>query len=159
MLRLTLRSVVASTLLGAAAIHAAQAPSHLAEWWAAGIAFMVMAAVQALLGAAALRTDRWLWQLAQAVSLATLGLWVLSRTVGLPVGPEAGLPEPVGRAESDVDRLRQAGYTDEDILQIAELTAIFNYNGRLANGLGLVANQQYHELGRAPRASDERQGR
>jgi hypothetical protein len=155
MLRLTLRSVVASTLLGAAAIHAAQAPSHLAEWWAAGIAFMVMAAVQALLGAAALRTDRWLWQLAQAVSLATLGLWVLSRTVG----PEAGLPEPVGRAESDVDRLRQAGYTDVDILHIAELTAIFNYNGRLANGLGLVANQQYHELGRAPRASDERQGR
>ena len=60
--------------------------------------------------------------------------------------------------QGDVDRLRQAGYTDEDILHIAELTAIFNYNGRLANGLGLVANQQYHELGRAPRASDERQG-
>jgi hypothetical protein len=100
MTRLVLRAEVASTLLGAAVIHAAQAPSHLAEWWAAGVTFVGLAAAQALLGAAAaLRTDRWLWQLAQVVSLATIGLWVLSRTVGLPVGPEAGLPEPVGRAD------------------------------------------------------------
>jgi hypothetical protein len=100
MTRLVLRAEVASTLLGAAVIHAAQAPSHLAEWWAAGVTFVGLAAAQALLGAAAaLRTDRWLWQLAQAVSLATIGLWVLSRTVGLPVGPEAGLPESVGRAD------------------------------------------------------------
>src|SRR6266511_6036245 len=56
--------------------------------------------------------------------------------------------------QSDVDRLRQAGYSNADILHIAELTAIFNYDGRLANGLGLVANQEYHGLGRATRASD-----
>ena len=53
--------------------------------------------------------------------------------------------------QRDVDRLRQAGYSDQ---HITELTAIFNYNGRLANGLGLVANQQYHGLGRAPQASE-----
>jgi hypothetical protein len=100
MTRLVLRAEVASTLLGAAVIHAAQAPSHLAEWWAAGVTFVGLAAAQALLGgAAAVWTGRWVWQLAQAVSLATIGLWVLSRTVGLPVGPEAGLPEPVGRAD------------------------------------------------------------
>ena len=56
--------------------------------------------------------------------------------------------------QRDVDGLRQAGYSDEDILHIAELTAIFNYNGRLANGLGLVANQEYHGLGRASQASE-----
>ena len=28
--------------------------------------------------------------LAQAVSLAAIGLWAISRTVGLPVGPEVG---------------------------------------------------------------------
>jgi hypothetical protein len=100
MTRLVLRAEVASTLLGAAVIHAAQAPSHLAEWWAAGLTFVALAAAQALLGAAAaVWAGRWVWQLAQVVSLATIGLWALSRTVGLPVGPEAGLPEPVGRAD------------------------------------------------------------
>jgi hypothetical protein len=100
MLRLVLRAEVASTLLGAAVIHAAQAPSHLAAWWPAGVTFVGLAAAQALLGgAAAVWAGRWVWQLAQAVSLAAIGLWVLSRTVGLPVGPEAGEPEPVGRAD------------------------------------------------------------
>jgi hypothetical protein len=99
MLRLLLRAVVAFTLLGAAVIHAAQAPGHLA-WWAAGVTFVVLAAAQALLGAAAVAgVDRWVWLLAQVVSLAAIGLWALSRTVGLPVGPEAGEPEPVGRAD------------------------------------------------------------
>lgn len=51
-------------------------------------------------------------------------------------------------AEEDVNTLRQAGYTDEDILHIAELTAIFNFNGRLANALGLMPNPEYHTLGR-----------
>ena len=61
-------------------------------------------------------------------------------------------PEELER--SDVERLRQAGYSDQDILHIVELTAIFNYNGRLANGLGLVANEEYHGLGRAPQAPE-----
>jgi hypothetical protein len=100
MIWLVLRSVVASTLLGAAVIHAAQAPSHLAEWWAAGVTFVALAAAQALLGgAAAAWAERWVWLLAQVVSLAAIGLWALSRTVGLPLGPEAGEPEPVGRAD------------------------------------------------------------
>jgi hypothetical protein len=100
MTRLALRAVVASTLLGAAVIHAAQAPGHLAEWWAAGVTFVVLAAAQALLGAAAAAAaDRRVSLLAQAVSLAAIGLWALSRTVGLPVGPEVGESEPVGRAD------------------------------------------------------------
>ena len=49
---------------------------------------------------------------------------------------------------SDLDLLREFDYSDEDILHIAELTAIFNYNGRLANALGLVPNVEYHDLGR-----------
>ena len=50
--------------------------------------------------------------------------------------------------EEDVIGLRDAGYSDEDILHIAELTAIFNFNGRLANALGLMPNPEYHTLGR-----------
>jgi hypothetical protein len=100
MLRLLLRAVVACTLLGAAVIHAAQAPSHLAEWWAAGVTFLALAAAQGLLGVAACRWwDRWVWLLVQAVTVAAIGLWAVSRTSGLPVGPEAGEPEPVGRPD------------------------------------------------------------
>lgn len=51
----------------------------------------------------------------------------------------------------DLARLREFGYTTEDILHIAELTAIFNYNGRLANALGLAPNPEYHDLGRYPK--------
>src|SRR5512132_1658339 len=50
--------------------------------------------------------------------------------------------------EGDVDALRQAGFSDEEILHITELTAIFNYNGRLSNALGLLPNPEYHRLGR-----------
>ena len=50
--------------------------------------------------------------------------------------------------EEDLVLLRDAGFGDAEILHIAELTAIFNYNGRLANALGLMPNPEYHGLGR-----------
>jgi hypothetical protein len=99
-MQVVLRVVAALTLLGAAVIHAAQTPSHVEEWWAAGIVFVTLAAVQAVLGVAALAiTDRGLYAAAIVVSVVTITLWVGSRTIGLPVGPEVGQPEPVGRAD------------------------------------------------------------
>ena len=56
--------------------------------------------------------------------------------------------------KNDLEELRQAGFSDEDILHITELTAIFNFNGRLANGLGLSPNAEYHTLGRKLDESD-----
>ena len=50
--------------------------------------------------------------------------------------------------EGDVARLREAGFSDADILHIVEVTAIFNYNVRLATATGLFPNAEYHELGR-----------
>lgn len=49
--------------------------------------------------------------------------------------------------QSDLARLREAGFTDEDILHIIEVTAIFNYNVRLATATGLFPNPEYHDLG------------
>jgi uncharacterized peroxidase-related enzyme len=57
-------------------------------------------------------------------------------------------PEACG--QSDVEQLRQVGYSDEDILHIVEVTAIFNYNVRLATATGLFPNVEYHDLGRRP---------
>lgn len=55
---------------------------------------------------------------------------------------------PERSSERNLEELRKVGFTDEDILHIVELTAIFNYNVRLATGLGLVPNPEYHTLGR-----------
>ncbi len=51
----------------------------------------------------------------------------------------------------DIDALRQVGWADEDILHIIEIAAMFNFTGRLANAMGLVANSEYTTLGRVPR--------
>jgi alkylhydroperoxidase family enzyme len=39
--------------------------------------------------------------------------------------------------KEDVERLRRAGFSDEDILQIAEVTAYYAYVNRIADGLGV----------------------
>ena len=48
----------------------------------------------------------------------------------------------------DLDDPRQAGWTDEDILHIIEIAAMFSYTGRLANAMGPIANPEYGLLGR-----------
>lgn len=48
----------------------------------------------------------------------------------------------------DVDALREAGWGDEDILDIAQVAAMFNYTNRLASGLGWAPNPEYFTLGR-----------
>lgn len=44
-------------------------------------------------------------------------------------------PQKVSRA--DIKRLREAGWTDGDLLDAAEVVAYFNYINRLADGLGV----------------------
>ena len=51
--------------------------------------------------------------------------------------------------ERDIAALRKAGWTDEDISDIAETAACFNFSNRMANALGWVPNELYHSLGRA----------
>ena len=55
-------------------------------------------------------------------------------------------PEECG--QDDLEHLRQVGFSDEGILHIVEVTAIFNYNVRLATATGLFPNPEYHHLGR-----------
>jgi uncharacterized peroxidase-related enzyme len=55
---------------------------------------------------------------------------------------------PQEMSEADVDALRQTGWTDEDVMDIAEVTAMFNFSNRLASGLGWAPNPEYESLGR-----------
>ena len=50
--------------------------------------------------------------------------------------------------DEDVDALREAGWNDEEIMDIAQVAAMFNFTNRLASGLGWVPNREYFSLGR-----------
>jgi len=84
-------AVVAAVLSAAAgAVHLGYAPHHLGEDWAFGWSFLLVGAAQ--IGFAVLvvaRQRRWVWGAALLLNLAVIGTWAVSRTVGLPVGPEA----------------------------------------------------------------------
>jgi uncharacterized peroxidase-related enzyme len=45
--------------------------------------------------------------------------------------------EPAAVTEADVASLRSEGFTDTDILHIAEVVAYFAYANRIADGLGI----------------------
>jgi hypothetical protein len=87
-------------LLGAAAIHASVVREHFVEWPAAGVFFGLLTVGQLVAAGLVLRRSRsaafWM---TVAVSDIPLVLWLCSRTVGLPFGPDAGVPEPFGVAD------------------------------------------------------------
>ena len=50
---------------------------------------------------------------------------------------------PSNMREADVQKLREAGWTDRDILDIVQVCAYFNFRARVVDGLGLeVADWQ-----------------
>lgn len=55
---------------------------------------------------------------------------------------------PTEMTREDVDVLRAAGWTDEDVMDIAEVTGMFNLTNRMASGLGWEPNPEYDSLGR-----------
>jgi len=93
--------VLVAGLLAAAAIHATVIREHLAEWPAAGVFFIVLSVAEMAAAAmvlARLRPGALL--AAVTVSVGSILLWLYSRTAGLPFGPDAGVPEPVGLTDA-----------------------------------------------------------
>ena len=83
--------------LGAAAVHFAVAPEHFAEHPAYGVFFIGLGIAQVgLVASIVLVPSRRLFAIAAAGTAAVIGIWVLSRTVGLPLAPIPWRPEPVG---------------------------------------------------------------
>jgi hypothetical protein len=80
----------------AAGIHLSVAPEHFDEWWGYGAFFVVAALGEGALGLAlVLRPRPWIIQVAVWASLATMLMYFLSRTAGIPFGPATGVVEPV----------------------------------------------------------------
>ena len=55
-------------------------------------------------------------------------------------------PDAVG--DTDRQALRDAGFSDADLFDIAEVAAFFNYTNRMAVALDLMPNPEYHAMHR-----------
>lgn len=55
--------------------------------------------------------------------------------------------------QSDVQRLRDVGWSDEDIVDIVHQTALFNYMTRVADGLGIENDRYMAEVEERDRAA------
>jgi uncharacterized peroxidase-related enzyme len=54
--------------------------------------------------------------------------------------------------EDDFSALHAHGFDDEDIWDIAGITAFFGLSNRVANVTGMAPNPEFYNLGRVPRA-------
>jgi uncharacterized peroxidase-related enzyme len=50
--------------------------------------------------------------------------------------------------EGDRQRLRDVGFTEGDIFDIADVAAFFNYTNRMAHALEMIPNPEYHAMDR-----------
>ncbi len=91
-------TLLAATLAVAAGlIHLAAAPVHVAELGPLGWAFVGAALFQGSWALAwAIQPGRGVALVGAAGTIAILAGWAWTRAVGLPVGPLAGIPEPIG---------------------------------------------------------------
>lgn len=94
--------LLAAGVAGTQLIHLAVLQEHIREWPAAGLFFAASVAAGTMVAAAVLRrpSSRMSALAAMAVCLIPLVIWLWSRTTGLPVGPTAGVSEPVGLADA-----------------------------------------------------------
>lgn len=82
-------------------IHVQAAIDHLSEVPAYTVCFVLLTGAQIAWGIALYRSPRRGLLIAGAIgSLGVLAVWVLSRTTGLPIGPERGETEQLGLLDS-----------------------------------------------------------
>lgn len=55
-------------------------------------------------------------------------------------------PHDIG--DEDREALRAAGWNDEAICDISDVAAFFNYTNRMAHGLDMMPNPEYHKMNR-----------
>lgn len=98
--RSALRLALAAAAIGAGVIHLTVASGHLTAYLPLGVGFVAAGVLQIGWGVAiAVRDSRRLLYAGAAGSLFFLGVYVMSRTVGLPFGPAAFAPETFGTAD------------------------------------------------------------
>ena len=130
--RLVIPAAAALSLLVAWA-HLAYTQSHFREWWAYGVFFLATGIGQGVFAALLVRRPSRPLLLAGLLgNLGVIGMYILSRTQDVPLGPHAGVAEHTGT----VDLVTTAG----EIAIVVLLLALLDRTARrwVVNGL-LVA--------------------
>lgn len=92
-----LRVFLAVALLGTAVLHDTVTPYLLTDWPGARTVFGVLCAAEIVVAILVVaRLSPAVLRAAVTVSAVPLLVWLLSRTVGLPFGPDSGVLQPVG---------------------------------------------------------------
>jgi hypothetical protein len=95
------RAVVALLSIGAAVIHFAVVAEHFDEWWLTGTFFLALGVFQLVWALLVLHAPSPpLYLVGAAANALVVVLWIVSRTSGVPVGPEAGEAEAVALPDS-----------------------------------------------------------
>ncbi len=85
-----LGALAAALSAAAGAVHLGYAPHHLSEDWAHGWFFVLVGAAQIAFAVVVVARPRpWVWRTALVLNALIVVTWAVSRTVGLPFGPEA----------------------------------------------------------------------
>lgn len=56
---------------------------------------------------------------------------------------------PVECSEDDLNRLRGLGLTEQEVWDVAEIAAMYNFTNRMASATGMLPNEEYHRLHRS----------
>lgn len=91
-----IRNGLAVVSAGAAGIHFAVIQSHFEEYWLFGVFFAVVAWLQAVWAILLVaRPSRTVLLSGALTNAAVVAIWIASRTVGIPLGPDSGVAEAV----------------------------------------------------------------
>lgn len=91
-----LRILLAVSSIAAGVIHFAVAPEHLKEDWVFGVFFILAAGLQIAWAIPVVFGPPAVAYVAGVLGNGALvGIWAVSRTIGLPIGPEPWISEPV----------------------------------------------------------------
>lgn len=90
-------AIVAVSSVLAGLIHYAVVPEHRSEWVVYAVFFTLLGAFQLIWAATVwIARRRPVLIVGALVNAVAIGLWIVTRTVGLPFGPEAGEAEAAG---------------------------------------------------------------
>ena len=56
--------------------------------------------------------------------------------------------QPLECTEADIERLRGLGLTQEEVWDVIEIAAMYNFTNRVALATGMLPNREYHALSR-----------
>jgi hypothetical protein len=138
--RVALSWLAALFSLGAAGFHFAVAPEHFNEWALFGWFFVVVAWLQAAWSLAVIAAPRRPVLIAGIVgNLLILAIWLWTRLISVPIGPEAGSPEAF-TATDIVTAVFEAGvvFAAAGVLELRARTGRFPVLGVVVAALALT---------------------